>query len=79
MSFKDISIFICGSHFVWQSENISAMLEDGITGFIYLEDLTWVFMFYGIYKSSWGKEIKCEAFSLFRNEFDKLNNTEARM
>ena len=40
-------------------------------------------MFYLIYLSSWGKWIKCEAcralFSLFRNEFDKFNNTGARM
>ena len=35
------------------------------------EDLTWVLMFYWIYQTSWGKA--------FRNEFDKFNNTEARM
>ena len=55
------------------------MFEEGITGFIYLEDITWLLMFYWIYKSSWGNEIKCEAFSFFRNEFDKFNNTEAQI
>ena len=33
--------------------------------------------------ASWGKEIKCEAcrafYLLFRNEFNKFNNTRARM
>ena len=49
---------------------------------LYIEDLTWVIMFYWIYKTSWGKEIKCEAcraFYLFRNEFNIFNNTGAQM
>ena len=29
------------------------------------EDLTWMLMFYWIYQTSWGKEIKCEACRAF--------------
>ena len=54
-----------------------------INPFMYIEDLTWVLMFYWIYQTSWGKEIKCEAcrafYLFFRNEFNKFNNTIARM
>ena len=32
---------------------------------IKIEDLTKVLMFYRIYKTSWGKEIKCEACRAF--------------
>ena len=31
----------------------------------YIEDLTWVINFYWIYQTSWGKEIKCEAYRAF--------------
>ena len=47
-----------------------------------IEDLIWVLMLYWIYYTSWGKEIKFEAgraFDLFRNEFNKFNNTGAQM
>ena len=33
--------------------------------YIYIEDLTWVLMFYWIYQTSWEKEIKCEACRAF--------------
>ena len=39
-------------------------------------------MFYLIYQTSWGKEIKCEtsrAFYHFCNELNKFNNTVARI
>ena len=48
-----------------------------------IEDLTWALMFYWNYWTSLGKEIKCEAcwafYLFFRNEFNKFNNTRARM
>ena len=42
----------------------------------YIYDLTWVLMFYWIYKTSFGKAIKCEA---CRKEFNKFNTTGARL
>ena len=51
-------------------------------GDCYIEDLTWVLMFYWFYETSWGKEIKsefCRALYLFPNMFDKFNYTGAQM
>ena len=38
---------------------------------IYIEDRTWVLIFYWIYKKSWGKVFKCEACD-FAKAFDKV-------
>ena len=42
----------------------------------YIEDLTWVFMFYWFYETSWGKEI---IFISSRNDLNKFNKTGAQM
>ena len=60
-----------GSHFI-ALQNMSKSLV--VYGFPFIEDITWVLMFYWIYQRV-GEEIK----SLFRNEFNKFNNTRAKM
>ena len=41
----------------------------GVTILKYIEDLTWVLMFYWIYQTSWGKMIKCKACRAFYHFF----------
>ena len=115
----DFAVSLCCLYFSWFCISSSITYRQKI---FYIENLTWVLMFYWIYLTSWGKEIKCEAcrafylffatslinresyisahvllillnksgkrdkmrglpsiLSLFRNEFNKFNNTIAWM